>query len=108
MVCFGGALISNNVGPSGKTYVLETLTHQVEQCWTVVLLCIQKSSQNLLLEIGESEREKVLRSKRAWKGAMCPVISLVPFSKLNLLQLGCFMPSLINLSGMPLAPKEVQ
>jgi hypothetical protein len=46
-VCFGGASLGNDIGPFSETYILETLTHQIEQCWTVVLLCIQKSSQNL-------------------------------------------------------------
>jgi hypothetical protein len=47
MVCFSGELLGNNLGLFCETYILETLTHQVEQCWTVVLLCIQKLSQNL-------------------------------------------------------------
>jgi hypothetical protein len=46
-VCFSGALPGNDVCPFSLTYVLKTLTHQVEQCWTIVLLCIQKLSQNL-------------------------------------------------------------
>ncbi len=33
-----GALLTNNVGPLGETYVLKTLTHQVKQCWTVFIL----------------------------------------------------------------------
>jgi hypothetical protein len=40
-VCFGGASLGNNACPFNQTYVLKTLTHQIEQCWTVVLLCIQ-------------------------------------------------------------------
>jgi hypothetical protein len=47
MVCFGGALLGNGAHPFSETYNLKTLTPQFEQCWTVVLLCIQKSSQNL-------------------------------------------------------------
>jgi hypothetical protein len=39
-VCIGGALLGNDVGPFGQTYVLKTLTHQVKQHWTIVLLCI--------------------------------------------------------------------
>jgi hypothetical protein len=62
-VCFGGALPGDNAHPFGKTYILKTLTHQVEQCWTVILLCIQKLSQNIWLEIGERECEELLRSK---------------------------------------------
>jgi hypothetical protein len=47
MVCFSGALLGNDARPFSWTYILKTLAHHVEQCWTTVLLCIQKSSQNL-------------------------------------------------------------
>jgi hypothetical protein len=47
MVCFCGALFSDNACPFSENYVLKTLTHQFEQCWTIIPLCIQKSSQNL-------------------------------------------------------------
>ncbi len=30
-----GALLSNNIVPFGKINILETLTHKVEQCWTI-------------------------------------------------------------------------
>ncbi len=46
-VCFGGTLLGNDACPFSETYNLKTLTPQVEQYWTIVLLCIQKSSQNL-------------------------------------------------------------
>ncbi len=46
-VCVGGALLSNDACPFGKTYIWKRLTHKVEQCWTIILLCIQKSSENL-------------------------------------------------------------
>ncbi len=46
-VCFSGVSLGNNACPFVKTYVLKTMTHQVEQCWTIVLLCIQKLNQNL-------------------------------------------------------------
>jgi hypothetical protein len=39
-----GALLTNNVGQLGKTYVLKTLTHQVKQCWTVFILGFRESS----------------------------------------------------------------
>ena len=45
--CISGALLGNDVCPFSQTYVLKTLTHQVKQCWTIVLLSIQKLSQNL-------------------------------------------------------------
>ncbi len=46
MVCIVGALLHNDVGPFGQAYILKTLTHQVKQCWTIVLLSIQGLSQN--------------------------------------------------------------
>jgi hypothetical protein len=46
-VCFSGALLGDDACPFGQTYVLKTLTHLVEQCWTIVLLSIQESGQNL-------------------------------------------------------------
>ncbi len=51
---------------------------------------------------------KYLGLNHAWLGATCPVMSFIPFSKVILIWSGCFKPSLINLSGMPSAPKEVQ
>ncbi len=45
---------------------------------------------------------------QAWLGMIRPVISLVPFLKEILIQSGCFRPSLIRLSGVPLAPKDIQ
>jgi hypothetical protein len=46
-VYIGRALLGSDVCPFGQTYVLKTLTHQVKQCWTTVLLSIQKSCQHL-------------------------------------------------------------
>jgi hypothetical protein len=46
-VCFGGELFGNNACSLSETYILKTLTHQIEQYWTMVLLCIQNLSQNL-------------------------------------------------------------
>ncbi len=46
-VCVVGTLLCNDMCPFGQTFVLKTLTHQVKQCWTIVLLSIQESSQNL-------------------------------------------------------------
>ncbi len=51
---------------------------------------------------------KYLSPNHAWSGTVCPVWSFAPFSKEIMIWLGCFKPSLINLSGMPLAPREVQ
>ncbi len=46
-VCISGALLGNDACPFSQTYVLKILTHQVKQCWTIVLLSIQKLIQNL-------------------------------------------------------------
>jgi hypothetical protein len=46
-VCIVGALLCDDVCPLGKTYILKTLTHQLKQCWTIILLSIGESSQNL-------------------------------------------------------------
>jgi hypothetical protein len=45
-VCIVGALLCDEVHLFSQTNVLKTLTHQVKQCWTIVLLSIQESSQN--------------------------------------------------------------
>jgi hypothetical protein len=39
-VCIVGALLHNDVCPFGQTYILKPLTHQVKQCWTIILLSI--------------------------------------------------------------------
>jgi hypothetical protein len=44
--------------------------------------------------------------KRIKADVTCDLLD--PFSKEVLIQLGCSKPSLINLSGMPLGPREVQ
>jgi hypothetical protein len=46
-ICVVGTLLRDDVGPFDQTYVQKTPTHQVEQHWTIALLSIQKSSQNL-------------------------------------------------------------
>jgi hypothetical protein len=45
---------------------------------------------------------------QAWLGKTWPVISLTPFLKDILIRSRCFMPYLIRLSGVSLAPKDVQ
>jgi hypothetical protein len=44
-VCVVGALLCNDTCSFGQTYVLKTLTHQVKQCWAIVLLSIRELSQ---------------------------------------------------------------
>jgi hypothetical protein len=51
---------------------------------------------------------KYLGPNHAWSSTICPVMSFDPFLKEILIQAGCFRPSLINLSDLPLAPREVQ
>jgi hypothetical protein len=46
-ICIFQALLCNDAGPLGLAYILKALTHKNKQQWTIVLLHIQKSSQNL-------------------------------------------------------------
>ncbi len=46
-ICIVRALFCNNAGPLCQAYVLKTLTQEAKQQWTIVLLCIRESSQNL-------------------------------------------------------------
>jgi hypothetical protein len=58
-----GALLAHNIGPLCETNILETSTHQAEQCWTIFLLGFRKSSKDLQLEVRKRERKELLRSK---------------------------------------------
>ncbi len=60
------------------------------------------------LKLGSVYARTYSTSNWAWLGTTWPVISLVPFLKETLIWLGCFKPSSISLSGVPLAPKDVQ
>jgi hypothetical protein len=62
-ICIVWALLCNDAGPLSQAYVCKALTHETNQQWTIILLRIQKSSQNLWLEIGEHVCEEVLRTK---------------------------------------------
>ncbi len=46
-ICIIWALLCDDAGPLGLAYVLKALTHEAKQQWTIVLLHIQKLSQNL-------------------------------------------------------------
>jgi hypothetical protein len=45
--CIFRALFCDDAGPLCQSYVLKALTQEAKQQWTIVLLQIQKSSQNL-------------------------------------------------------------
>jgi hypothetical protein len=47
LICIIRALFRDNAGPLYQAYVLKALTQEAKQQWTIVLLRIQKSSQNL-------------------------------------------------------------
>jgi hypothetical protein len=47
MICIVGASLCYDVCLFDLTNVLKTPTHQVKQFWTIILLSIQESSQNL-------------------------------------------------------------
>ncbi len=70
---------------------------------------ISKSGVKIFyLKLGIVNARMYSAPNHAWSGVMCPVISLAPFATKFLIQSGCFKPSLMRLSGMPLAPKDVQ
>jgi hypothetical protein len=46
-ICIVWASLCNDAGPIGQACILKALTHEAKQQWTIVLLRIQKSSQNL-------------------------------------------------------------
>ncbi len=60
------------------------------------------------LKLGSMNVRKYSGQNCDWSGKACPVISLAHFSKEILIQSGCFKSSLIKLSDVPSAPKEVQ
>ncbi len=64
--------------------------------------------KNFDLKLGSVNARKYSASNQAWSGATWPVISLAPFLKEILIRSGCFKPSSIRLSGMPLASKDIQ
>jgi hypothetical protein len=46
-ICIVRALFCNNAGPLCQAYILKALTQEAKQQWTIVLLRIRESSQNL-------------------------------------------------------------
>jgi hypothetical protein len=46
-ICIVWASLRNDAGPHGQANALKTPTHENEKGWTIILLHIQKSSQNL-------------------------------------------------------------
>ncbi len=109
MVCVSGASLGNDICQFGQTYVLKTLTHQVNSVRPLSFR-VSKSQVNIIdLKLRSvNARKEYSAPNCAWSGLTCPVISLAPFSKEILTQSGCFKPSLIRLYGIPLAPKDVQ
>ncbi len=65
------------------------LTHQVKECWTIILLSIKNSSQNLWLEIGEREYREVLSSKSCLvrSNVSCNLLSSFLKGNLDLIRL---------------------
>ncbi len=86
------------------------------KCWPIRLncngllsFCSDKSRVNIFdLKSGSMYTRKYSVLNWAWLGTTWPVISLSPFLKEILIQTGCFRPSLIRLSGVPSASKDVQ
>ncbi len=46
-ICIVRASFCNDAGPLCQAYILKALTQEAKQQWTIVLLCIRESSQNL-------------------------------------------------------------
>ncbi len=46
-ICIVRASFCDNAGPLCQAYILKALTQEAKQQWTIVLLCIRESSQNL-------------------------------------------------------------
>jgi hypothetical protein len=84
------ALLAHNVGPLGETNVLKTLAYQAEQCWTIFLLDLGKSSDNLLLEVQKREHNEILGSKSCLVRRDVSCVFLVSFFKENLDAIGLF------------------
>ena len=65
-------------------------------------------SKDLQLEVGKLERKEILGSKLRLvrHNVSCDIICVFFKGDLDLIRL--FQPFLINLSGMPLVPREVQ
>ncbi len=101
-------LLCNDAGPLVQACFVKALTNEAKQQWTIVLFCIWKLVKIFDLKLGSLCARKYSAPNWAWSGATWLVISLAPFSKEILIQTGCFRPSLIRLSGVPLAPKDVQ
>jgi hypothetical protein len=79
-VHFVRALLTDYVSPFGETNVLNTLNHQVEQCQPSSFLASESRVKIFDLKSRSMNARKYLGPNHAWLGAMCPVISFVPFS----------------------------
>ncbi len=40
-ICIAWALLCKDTGPLGQAYVLKALTHEANQQWTIVLVCVR-------------------------------------------------------------------
>ncbi len=60
------------------------------------------------LKLGSMNVGKYSAPTYAWSGTTCSLISSAPFSKEILIWSGCIKPSLIRLSSVPSAPKDIQ
>ncbi len=71
--------------------------------------CVSKSWVKIFdLKSGSMYARKYSALNQAWLGMTWPVFSLAPFLKEILIQLGYFRPSLIRLSGVSSALKDIQ
>ncbi len=86
----------------------KTPTHQFNSIGPSSFWASKSGVKIFNLKSGTVNMRKYLAPNCPWSGVMCPVISLAPFLKEILIRSGCFKPSLIRLSGVSLAPKDLQ
>ncbi len=98
-----GALLAHNIGPLVETNVLKHWPIRLNSVGPSSFLASESWVRIFDLKSGRVNTRKYLGPTCAWSGMTCPVISFDPFSKEILIWSGCFEPSLIELSGMPLA-----
>jgi hypothetical protein len=76
-----GALLTDNVGPLGETYVLKTLTHQLNSVGPSSFLASESQVKIFNLKSRSVNARKYLGPYHAWLGVTCPVVSFDPFLK---------------------------
>ncbi len=101
--CFAMTLVHSVRPMSVKHWPMRLISNGLSS------FCVSKSRVKIFdLKLGSMCARKYSAPNRAWSGTTWLVISLAPFLREILIQLGCFRPSLIRLSGMQSLPKDIQ